>query len=167
VKECLQQGLQTKSLFKTVFTTAATGYQSISPLLLHIGHGHWTYAHAYVGCCCVCVACRSGNREIIDLRQGLFGTASTAAADPKAISRRKAHGALMAVNFIVILPLGALAARQLRCHWITSARVRASMFYVHMIAQVRNRRGYQGLRARGGRGTGACLHGSCCVTGLQ
>lgn len=87
--------------------------------------------------------CRNGNREIIDLRQGLFGTASTAAADPKAIFQRRAHGILMAVNFIVIFPLGALAARQLRSHWIKSPRVRASMFYVHMVAQV-------GLALKGG-----------------
>jgi hypothetical protein len=91
-----------------------------------------------LNCCCTIIACRNGNREIIDLQQGLFGTASTAAADPKAILNRRAHGVLMAINFILILPLGALAARQLRSHWITSPRVRASMFYVHMAAQVRN-----------------------------
>jgi hypothetical protein len=119
-----------------------------------------------IGQCCVFIACRNGNREIIDLRQGLFGTASTAAADPKAISRRKAHGALMAVNFIVIFPLGALAARQLRCHWITSPRVRASMFYVHMTAQVRYRGGYQGLRPCGG-GEGDMPARQLFVTGLH
>lgn len=71
------------------------------------------------------------------MKDGIFGTSSTAAADPQAISRRKAHGVLMAVNFIVILPLGALAARQLRCHWIKNPRIRASLFYVHIILQVR------------------------------
>jgi hypothetical protein len=71
------------------------------------------------------------------MKDGVFGTSSTAAADPKAISRRKAHGVLMAVNFIIILPLGALAARQLRCHWIKNPRIRASLFYVHIILQVR------------------------------
>lgn len=80
--------------------------------------------------------CRSSNREIIDLPQGLFGTASTTAADPKAIVKRRAHGILMAVNFILVFPLGALAARQLRSHWLASPAIRAAMFYVHIITQV-------------------------------
>jgi hypothetical protein len=41
-----------------------------------------------------------------------------------------------AVNFIVVMPLGALAARQLRCHWLQNPRVRASLFYVHIATQV-------------------------------
>jgi hypothetical protein len=92
--------------------------------------------HALVGQLASDASCRRTHKEIIDLKDGIFGTSSTAAADPKAISRRMAHGVLMAVNFIVILPLGALAARQLRCHWIKSPRIRASLFYVHIILQV-------------------------------
>lgn len=42
----------------------------------------------------------------------------------------------MAVNFIVIFPLGAIAARQLRSHWLTNPRLRASMFYVHIFTQI-------------------------------
>lgn len=42
----------------------------------------------------------------------------------------------MAINFIVIFPLGALAARQLRSHWLRSPAVRASLFYVHIATQV-------------------------------
>jgi hypothetical protein len=32
--------------------------------------------------------------------------------------------------------LGALAARQLRCHWLKNPAVRASLFYVHFATQV-------------------------------
>lgn len=83
--------------------------------------------------------CRATNRAIIDLSNGLFGSASTATADHKAISRRRAHGTLMAVNFILVFPLGALGARQLRSHWLKSPRIRAALFYVHIITQVTRR----------------------------
>jgi len=79
---------------------------------------------------------RLDNREVLQLDDGLFGTASTVAADRDAIKKRKAHGVLMAVNFVVIFPLGALGARQLRSHWLRSPAIRASLFYVHIATQV-------------------------------
>lgn len=83
---------------------------------------------------------RSGPyRDIIELKEGLFGTASTIAADEKAVVKRKIHGVLMAVNFVVVFPLGSLAARQVRCHWLRSHVVRAGMFYAHIITQVSGR----------------------------
>lgn len=88
-------------------------------------------------CCSFSAAPNRTSKEIVELNNGMFGAAALAQADPKAITRRRAHGILMALNFIIIFPLGALAARQLRCHWITNPRVRAAMFYVHICTQVR------------------------------
>jgi len=78
----------------------------------------------------------TNNREVLVLNDGLFGTASTVVEDPKAISTRRAHGLLMAINFVIIFPLGALCARQLRSHWLRSPAIRASLFYVHIITQL-------------------------------
>ena len=81
---------------------------------------------------------RTSNREVIELKEGLFGAASTSTAvGGSAVTLRRTHGILMAVNFVGIFPLGALAARQLRCHWLRSPAVRASLFYVHVFTQVR------------------------------
>lgn len=66
----------------------------------------------------------------------MYGGSATITIDDTARARRKAHGVLMALNFIVVLPLGALAARQLRCHWVKIPAVRASLFYVHVATQV-------------------------------
>lgn len=82
--------------------------------------------------------CRAEDSQVLQLRQGVFGPAIEA-VDMKQDSKAKArtaHGALMAVNFILIMPLGALAARHLRCHWIKVHAVRAALFYVHIITQV-------------------------------
>jgi len=42
----------------------------------------------------------------------------------------------MAVNFILIFPLGALMARQLRTLWLKSSWVKALLFYAHIGTQV-------------------------------
>jgi hypothetical protein len=84
-----------------------------------------------------CMLRRTSNREVIELKEGLLGAASTSkAVGGSAITLRRTHGILMAVNFVGIFPLGALAARQLRCHWLRSPAVRASLFYVHVFTQV-------------------------------
>lgn len=93
--------------------------------------------HVQTGLLLLCLWPTRMSKEIVELNNGMFGAAALAQADPKAITRRRAHGILMALNFIIIFPLGALAARQLRCHWITNPRVRAAMFYVHICTQVR------------------------------
>lgn len=65
-----------------------------------------------------------------------------------AYNRRVAHGSLMAINFLLVLPLGALAARQLRSHWLTSPAIRASLFYVHIATQVRSGGGDERVAVR-------------------
>jgi hypothetical protein len=83
--------------------------------------------------------CRFTNREIIRAERlfepssGIAGVAAT----PSAIAKRRAHGILMTTNFMLVMPLGALSARQLRCHWLKNPAVRASLFYVHIATQVR------------------------------
>jgi hypothetical protein len=82
--------------------------------------------------------CRFTNREIVRAER-LFGPSSGiagVAATPSAIAKRRAHGILMTTNFMLVMPLGALAARQLRCHWLKNPAVRASLFYVHIATQV-------------------------------
>eukprot|EP00877_Chromochloris_zofingiensis_P003835 jgi/Chrzof1/13452/Cz07g33210.t1 len=78
-------------------------------------------------------------RGAIQLTQ-LFGSnatiTGTKAVSEVGLTQRRAHGTLMAINFVVILPLGALLARQLRTHWIKSTAIKASLFYVHIATQV-------------------------------
>jgi len=52
------------------------------------------------------------------------------------IKGRRTHGALMLSNFLFILPLGAVLARQLRSHWIKKEAVKGALFYSHIIMQV-------------------------------
>lgn len=87
---------------------------------------------------------RRSNREIINVPQQLFSAgasslASTVGAVPAttvAVRNRKAHGVLMTINFMLVMPLGALAARQLRCHWLKNPVIRGALFYVHIATQV-------------------------------
>lgn len=97
------------------------------------------------------IMCRTSNREVIELSDGLFGASvTTSTAKPSmAVMLRQTHGILMAVNFIVVFPLGALAARQLRCHWLRSPVIRAAMFYVHVFTQVRRATGALRCEAHG------------------
>eukprot|EP00775_Hariotina_reticulata_P010239 gene10239-10398_t len=53
-----------------------------------------------------------------------------------ALRHHTQHGLLMAMNFIVILPLGALMARQLRAVWLQSPALKTALFYVHVGVQL-------------------------------
>jgi hypothetical protein len=79
---------------------------------------------------------------VLQLNGALFGGDASSvsidtAADPRAIKLRTQHGTLMAVNFIVVFPLGALMARQLRARWLNSLAAKAVLFYMHIAVQVR------------------------------
>jgi hypothetical protein len=78
---------------------------------------------------------------VLQLNGALFGGDPSAvsidtAADPRALKLRSQHGTLMAVNFIVVFPLGALMARQPRARWLNSAVAKAVLFYMHIAMQV-------------------------------
>jgi hypothetical protein len=80
---------------------------------------------------------------VLQLNGPLFGGTSddvsvVTAADPRAVKLRTQHGTLMAVNFIVVFPLGALMARQLRARWLNSLAAKAVLFYMHIAVQVRS-----------------------------
>eukprot|EP00775_Hariotina_reticulata_P012536 gene12536-12669_t len=66
---------------------------------------------------------------------GLLAGYSAASSSSSGIKARRAHGILMAVNFMLVLPLGALAARQLRTHWLSSTAIKAALFYLHIATQ--------------------------------
>ncbi|WIA39466.1 hypothetical protein OEZ86_005565 [Tetradesmus obliquus] len=81
------------------------------------------------------------NRAVLELKGPLFGgnpadVAIVTAADPLAVKRRTQHGCLMAVNFIIVFPLGALLARQLRARWLNSLAAKAVLFYMHIALQM-------------------------------
>ncbi|WIA19191.1 hypothetical protein OEZ85_003836 [Tetradesmus obliquus] len=81
------------------------------------------------------------NRAVLELKGPLFGgnpadVAIVTAADPLAVKRRTQHGCLMAVNFILVFPLGALLARQLRARWLNSLAAKAVLFYMHIALQM-------------------------------
>jgi hypothetical protein len=85
--------------------------------------------------------CSIANRAVLQLNGALFGGDASSvsvdtAADPHAIKLRTQHGTLMAVNFIVVFPLGALMARQLRARWLNSLAAKAVLFYMHIAMQV-------------------------------
>ncbi|KAF6254205.1 heme peroxidase [Scenedesmus sp. NREL 46B-D3] len=81
------------------------------------------------------------NRAVLQLNGPLFGGDASyesvvTAADPRAVQLRTQHGTLMAVNFIVVFPLGALMARQLRARWLNSLTAKAVLFYMHIAVQM-------------------------------
>lgn len=89
-------------------------------------------------CPCIC-CCSVDNRVAIELPGLLFGQGSTvqeeASIAPIALKHRVEHGTLMAVTFILVFPLGALMARQLRSKWLKSAGAKAVLFYLHIGTQ--------------------------------
>lgn len=99
-------------------------------------------------CCCCCPLlllllppCSIDNRAVLELPGSLFGSDAnsaiiTTATDPTALKLRYQHGTLMAVNFVLVFPLGALIARQLRARWLSSLAVKAVLFYLHITVQV-------------------------------
>jgi hypothetical protein len=54
------------------------------------------------------------SKEIVELNSGLFGAAGLAQADPKAITRRRAHGILMALNFLLVCMQRLLLCKRLQ-----------------------------------------------------
>jgi hypothetical protein len=88
-------------------------------------------------------SCSIDNRAVLELKGPLFGGNADAvsvvtAADPRAVKLRTQHGTLMAVNFILVFPLGALLARQLWARWLNSLAAKAVLFYMHIALQVGN-----------------------------
>lgn len=86
------------------------------------------------------IPCSVDNRVAIELPGLLFAEAANvqevSSLDATALNHRVQHGTLMAVNFILVFPLGALMARQLRARWLKYPNVKALLFYLHIGTQV-------------------------------
>lgn len=123
-------------------------------------------------CCFFSCCCSIDNRAVLELKGPLFGgnpadVAIVTAADPLAVKRRTQHGCLMAVNFILVFPLGALLARQLRARWLNSLAAKAVLFYMHIALQVGQQQLYvRNSSAFGNTAPCMCLPVACSVACL-